>query len=109
MLMLNLVLALLWLLLGIGLLVTYHNTEGEQSRTYVLGLVFSFVMTAWNLLRWFLIRRAREQRRAARLETEALARRVRVQGPEPFREPDPTFDFTQNPPPVRRTDEPPGG
>jgi hypothetical protein len=107
--MLNLVLALLWLLLGVGLLVTYHNTEGEQSRTYVLGLVFSFVMTAWNLLRWYMIRRAYQQRRAALLETDALARRDRVQRTEPLREPDPTFDFTSDPPPVRRTDEPPGG
>ncbi len=106
--MLNLVLALVWLILGAALLVLQSTTEGEQRRTYFIGILFSLLMTAWNLLRWTLIRRARARRRAARqAETEALARRVRRT--EPLPEPDPTFDFTGDPPPVRRTDRPADG
>jgi hypothetical protein len=106
--MLNLILALLWLSLGMALLVLQSTAEGQQGRTYLLGMVFALFMTGWNVLRWVLIRRVRARRRAARqLQAEVLTHRV--PRPEPLAAPDPTFDFTRDPPPVRRPDGPASG
>ena len=105
--MFNLVLAALWLA-GAAAVGLWQAAGGDGLYIDLLGERVSaawlmLVMGAFNLVRWYAVRAQRAERRARRQAEEerrrAAARRV---PPEGGREPDPTFAFTDEPPPVRR-------
>lgn len=93
--MLNLVLAVIWLVVAAAIFVSGNDhlfirlgTAQFSSGWLAVGLAL------WNLVRWW---STRSYRRARQAEQEALARRSRRQAAEGPREPDPNFDFTDPP------------
>jgi hypothetical protein len=105
----NLLLALVWLLGGIVLL-AYQYFTGDKV-LYIRGTNLSvgwllLALALYNLLRWWQVRSYQMQRREEMLfETQ---RRLRTMPPP--REPDPNFNFTDEPPPgpnPNLTDRPP--
>ncbi len=110
----NLVLAIVWFLLGVVLLGWELITGNPVMRVPALGNIsagwLALPMCLYNLARWSSERAAR---RAQEASAQALARRHRFhsQDREPGGDIDPTFDFTADPPrPPQRpniTDQPP--
>jgi hypothetical protein len=96
----NLVLALLWLIGGVGVM-AYEAFIGPLPLR-LLGRIsvawFCYVLAAYNFVRWYSQRMARADEQAERL-VEAARARQRADRPRP--EPDPNFDFTDRPDPPR--------
>jgi hypothetical protein len=96
----HLLLALIWLLGGTALL-AYQYFTGDKV-LYIRGTNLSLgwlllVLALYNVLRWWQVRSYLMQRREEMLfETQ---RRLRTSTPPP-REPDPNFNFTDEPPPT---------
>jgi hypothetical protein len=87
----NLILAVLWLLLGLALLVGHVLFTEHAFRASVLGVPagwLALVLAAYNLLRWWVHYAARRRPPPALISRPRPARE-----PAP-RVPDPTFDFT---------------
>lgn len=112
--MLNLFLAIFWFILGIGL-IAYHSLTGDENYrlpgVFNLGRVsigwLALLLVAYNLARWYAWKMAQNDRIARDL---ALATRERLgRHRDASTEPDPTFNFTDDPPPPNRrfTEQPP--
>ena len=114
--MLNLVLALMCLAASVVLLGLYYLTDDPRWHITVgvgdwpLGWLL-LLFCAWNFVRWYAVR-ADRMRRQAREDLRA-ERRYPTRRAEPVREPDPTFNFSDDPPPppppVRHPGEAPPG
>ncbi|MGL4554448.1 MAG: hypothetical protein ACRC33_25070 [Gemmataceae bacterium] len=93
----NLGLAILWLLAGVGVM-AYEAAVGPL-RLRLFGTVsagwFCLVLSAYNFVRWYARRSARADEQAERLVEAARSRR---RADRPRDDPDPTFDFTDRPP-----------
>jgi hypothetical protein len=112
----NLPLALVWLL-GAVVLFAYEWFTGDR-RVYIRGTGVSFawlllLLGLYNLVRWCGWRTYRADQQSLRRSAESRRRqRQFAEGErrEPGREPDPTFNFTDDPPPPADrhfTDRPP--
>jgi hypothetical protein len=101
---LNLILAAVWLSLGVGVLAATY--AGHDLRWYIrLGKTevsvawLAFALAGYNVVRWWLGRRRRATQRIER-EVERrreFARQFRAAAPE--EPPNPDFNFTEPPPP----------
>ena len=96
----NLFLAVLMLAAGVGLFV-YQFVTGTTPFTILrrdvsAGWLFLLLGT-YNLARWYSSRANRSEQQALLAAHEARLRQARHR--EPPAEPDPTFDFTDKPPP----------
>ncbi len=100
--MINLILALVWLVLGVGLLV-YHGITGDPRLRFLLGWV-ALALTLYNLVRWQGSRLFRSRHPSPLPRARSHARH-RPDRPEQPAEPDPNFDFSQESPHAR----PPNG
>jgi hypothetical protein len=109
--MINLFLALLWLL-GAVVVLAYEYFTGEQflrirGTNLSVGWLL-LVLGIYNLARWWSLRSYRAEQRAVQT---AQANRYRAAHRErhPGQPPDPNFDFTDRPPPRNPniTDRPP--
>lgn len=102
----NFVLAVLWLLVGVGVM-AYENIFGPL-RLRLFGVVsaawFCYVLAAYNWVRWYSQRLARADEQANRM-VEAARARQRAERPRP--EPDPTFDFDNPSLPTRSSHDAP--
>lgn len=107
--MLNLILGCLWLAAGAGLLGYEYFTDQTLLRIRGLNISsgwFLLLMSGWNFARWYSSRAWRAEQDALRIAHEARLRQARHR--ERPAEIDPTFDFTDKPPPGRNvTDQPP--
>jgi hypothetical protein len=96
----NLILGILWLLGGAALL-GYEFATGE--RPFSIRAVninpgwVMLLLAAYNFVRWYGSRMGRDDAQALRIVHEARLRQARTR--ERPIAPDPTFDFTSNPPP----------
>lgn len=107
----NLILAFFWMALAIALVI-YERTSGD-TRFTIRGTNISFtwllvLLAVYNLFRWWGIRSYQAEQRALR-NAEANRERLRDQHREPIGNPDPNFNFTDEPPAPNRnvTDQPP--
>ncbi len=114
----NLILAVVWFALGVGVLGWEFYTGKRSYRLEFLGGIspawLAFPMCLYNLVRWYSERACRRSQEAlqlsqahrSRLDRERISRER-----EPGGEIDPTFDFTSDKPqpPTRPniTDQPP--
>jgi hypothetical protein len=103
--MINLLLAVAWGLLGVGLIVYHAATDDPRFRLRLgdtnlsIGW-FALLLVAYNLARWWNSRSGDLERQARAIAEAARRRRQqRERAAEPGREPDPNFDFTSDPPP----------
>jgi hypothetical protein len=98
----KLFLAILWLVLGVGLFVWPAVTGGPGWRfplgdtSFSVGWV-ALALALYNLAGWFVVRAYRAEVRARQ---QAEARRQRFRPSQPIGDPDPTFNFTDDPPPA---------
>jgi hypothetical protein len=95
-----LILALVWLIGGVGLLV-YQGLAGDQrlslhvaDMSISLGWVM-LLLSAWNVMRWW----SRPSSRPTPMTTQLLSRRQSIRRVEEPTERDPNFIFTDDPPP----------
>jgi hypothetical protein len=101
--MLNLILAAMWLVIGIAMLVACYTTNDPRLRERLMvGNEFPIgwlvlLMAVWNLIRWYSVRASRLQRQE--LEQLRETRRYPARPSEPIGEPNPAFNFTDEPPP----------
>jgi hypothetical protein len=107
--MLYVILAAVWAVMALGLFLWPWLMPGAQLPTILgTGIPWAWVaviLALFNLARWAATRAERQRR--ALLEQQARRRRPERE-PTPWqREPDPTFDFSEGPPP--RRPEPPAG
>jgi hypothetical protein len=101
----NLYLALVWLILGIAVLAWqasfpkagFYLPVGDSQISYGW---FMLVLVVYNLLRWWNVRTQQLERRADRLQTAADKRKNSTRQETP----DPNFNFTDEPGPIRRSD-----
>jgi hypothetical protein len=96
----NLPFAFLWLALAVGVF-GYELFTGTTPFT-IRGLNVSagwlfLLLAAWNFVRWYSYRTRKAELEALRVAHEARLRQARHR--EPPDEPDPTFDFSDKPPP----------
>lgn len=97
---LNLVMAVLWFVVGIALLVATY-TLGDAALPFRVRFLpispgwLALALCAYNLARWWARRRPRRDPLAAALEAR---RRMHRDQEGPPKMPDPTFNFTDNPP-----------
>jgi len=84
----NLFMALVWLILGVGMLVRPDLIPLQLQPFYLQMAVFAAVMCFYNVMRWWLMRL---QRRYLEQEDETWLRRRRR--PKPI---DPTFDLSED-------------
>jgi hypothetical protein len=107
--MLNLVVAVFWLLFATTLIVDQFTLMYLERRSAFTLAGLAMVMTIWNIARWYFTRQERQRRAARNAAARALDQPTRRT--EPLSEPDPAFDFTNAapPPPVRRAQGPPPG
>jgi hypothetical protein len=102
--MLNLTLALIWAVMGVGLIV-YQATTGDPRWQLEMGGVsvsygwFALLLCLYNLARWWSGRNAEAERLAVLLAQAAHRRRHRRPAEPGGGEPDPNFNFTDEPPP----------
>ena len=105
----NLLLAVVWLAVGVLLLVWQWYDPNAPSRSILnTGISWGWLallLALYNLVRWWAGRSAAAERR---LEAEARARYHREHHPRPVQEPDPTFDFSKPPPPPEGEGRDPG-
>jgi hypothetical protein len=99
---LNLYLAVFWLVLGVGL-VAWHWLDPETQTLRIRGTDWSpgwlgIVLAVYNLVRWRSIRLAYQQQAMHEEQWRRLQERERQKRREQI-EPDPTFNFTDEPPP----------
>jgi hypothetical protein len=98
----NLILAAIWLALGITL-VTYEHVTGTR-RFLIMGTdisaaYFPFLLVAYNLVRWLFQRMARAKERALREIQESMDKRRTKHPPRKDEEEyNPSFDFSDKPP-----------
>jgi hypothetical protein len=106
----NLILAIIWLLLGITVLV-WQTVTGDDNWALPLGnyrfsygwLMLLFVV--YNLRRWWTVRATQLQRRHLQMELATRQRNTRWNDRQkPQDPPDPEFQFTDEPPPPPGTD-----
>ena len=96
---LNLVMAGLWFVIGVGLLVV-SATLGDDALPFRVRFLpispgwLALLLCVYNLARWWSRRRPRPDPLAAALEERRRLHRDRDRPP-----PDPTFDFSNAPPP----------
>jgi hypothetical protein len=107
----HLLLALIWLLGGVGLL-AYQYFTGDTV-LYIRGTNVSLSwlllgLALYNLLRWWQVRSYQIQRRQEKL-LEARWRQREMPRYEPPREPDPNFNFTDKLPPAANPNIEDGG
>jgi hypothetical protein len=95
---LNLYLACVWLMLGVGCLVRPDILPPQLQALHVQMVVFAAAMCCYNLTRWWLLR---EQARYREAE-EARPRRRAAPGPI-----DPTFDLDDGGPGEPKSTSPP--
>jgi hypothetical protein len=100
----RLILAAVWLVLGIALLAgpwlsgdpAARPPFGESATT--AGWV-ALLLALYNLVRWWSARSYARQRRAEQEAADRQAAQLRARRPaEPMPEPDPNFNFTETPP-----------
>jgi hypothetical protein len=111
----NLILGAIWLLGAAGVWIWQAQGGGERLYIDLLGQTMSVAwlmlfLAGFNLVRWYAVRAVRAERRAQRVAEEERRRRTERREPsEGGREPDPTFAFTDEPPPFRPPprDQPP--
>jgi hypothetical protein len=98
----NLFFALIWLVLGVGILVwDWLHPDAPPSSFRGSAGWLALVLCLFNLVRWYTTR-------AGRLTREAYQRSLRpVRRSAPDRAPDPDFDFTDSPPTNGQGPEPP--
>jgi len=104
--MFNLLLGAFWFVIGVALLVLYYTTPNPQWPIQVNGYPLGWVpllLSGWNLVRWYAVRVDR-QRRQAQAEMQVRRRYAATGRHEPYGDPDPAFDFTDEPPPPRGRD-----
>jgi len=89
--MYNLILAPVWLLLGLYLLYREQTRPPQPGVTPVPLWAFAFVLAAWNLVRWWASRTARRMQETSRSAFHQRSARR----PGHTSEPDPNFDFSQ--------------
>ncbi len=95
-----LILALVWLICGVGLLM-YQGLSGDQRLSLHIGDVpiscgwVMILLTAWNVMRWW----TRRPSAPAPTTTQLLSRRQRIRRVEEPTERDPNFMFTDDLPP----------
>ena len=108
--MINLFLAVLWLLLAlVAFLWPWLRPGAETPTIYQTGIPWFWAflaLTDYNLVRWGLVRAGQQRRRE--LQQEAERRWQQRERRRPEQAPDPTFDFSEGPPP-RRPEPPPEG
>jgi hypothetical protein len=106
---LNLFLAAMWLTAAALLFLWPAVVPGARAPTILdTGIPLAWgavVLAAFNVLRWWTTRASARQRQVQ--EREARRRGGGRDRGRPEREPDPTFDFSEGPPP--RKPEPPAG
>jgi hypothetical protein len=109
----NLILALVWLLLGVTVLV-WQALSGNPGLSLPVGsfrLSYGWLMllfAAYRLSRWWAVRNGRARRR---VQPGSMLRRPGRRWDEertPHEAPDPNLNFADEPQPALRT-EPPGG
>jgi hypothetical protein len=98
----NLIMCVLWLLVGAALLITGYTTGRWYLTVNLGGGSFSggwlaLILALYNLARWWSVRSYRRQRQT---EQQAFAQRLKrhraeTRGPE--QPPDPNFDFKEPP------------
>jgi len=109
--MINLFLALFWFILGV-VLIAYHAFTGDKN------FLFGGISTGWlalflclyNVIRWWAVSSATSHRKAEQLAEAARLRNAQRRYRDAATEPDPNFNFTDQPPPDRPrniTDVPP--
>jgi hypothetical protein len=109
--MINLILAVVWLLIGGGMLFVYYTTNDPRLQERLSignGMPIGWLvllMAVWNVIRWYSVRAARQQRQ--QLDLSRAEHRYPVRRSEPIGEPNPDFNFTDEPPPVRLPKERP--
>jgi hypothetical protein len=103
--MANLFMAVVWLVIGVGLLTwQYLHPENHDMTIRGTGISFGwlpFLLVLYNLARWFI---DRSNFRGGRVREELDRRDRPPSTPEPQRPavtPDPNFNFTDEPPPPR--------
>jgi hypothetical protein len=103
--LLNLILALIWLVAGLVVFSLPWLSPGTRPPTILdtgisLGWAF-LVMVLYNLVRWAVRYAAERQQRA--LKHEMLRRWREHEQAEQQGTPDPAFDFSEGPPPPKET------
>ena len=104
---LNLLMAVVWFVIGVGLLIVSW-TVGDEALPFRRFLSISpgwlaLALCAYNVARWWYRRRPQRDPLAAALEAR---RRMHREQEQPPKTPDPTFNFTDAPP--APSDPPPG-
>ncbi len=89
--MLNLFLAVTWLILGVAWLSWHWSHPEDRSSNIVAAGWFAVLLALYNLARWWIRRSAAATRRAVE---EAQRRAEDHQRPHPLPPPDPNFVFT---------------
>ena len=109
----NLILAVVWFCLGVGVLAWEFSTGESYFRIHALGNIsagwLAFPMCLYNLARWYSERAYRRDLQAIFLAKDRRFHRQHHDR-EPGSDIDPTFDFTSDPPQPRSpniTDQPP--
>lgn len=93
----NLVMAMVWLAVGMGLLI-YHLTHPEYQFGYIWGTNVSagwliLILAGYNLFRWYSQRALAQERQAMLASAEIRRQRERDEG----RPVNPDFDFSDQP------------
>jgi hypothetical protein len=99
----NLILAVMWLLVAVvAVALPWLDPDGRlpmsRGRSTLLLAGGALLLALYNLVRWWYAPALAADRRAIQ---EALARRRsgdKDNAPEPYRAPDPDFDFSDQPP-----------
>jgi hypothetical protein len=112
--MINLFLALVWLVLGVALIAYHAWTGDERFRLPLFGGIsggwLAVALCMYNLVRWWSILSGTSSRKAELLADAARLRQARRRFRDASTEPDPNFNLTDQPPPERPrniTDVPP--
>ena len=110
----NLILAFIWAVVGVGLIVYHATTNDQWGRIHLIDGNFSMgwaalVLCAYNLVRYWARRMMLAHRR---LQDEMRFRRAEMLAKKPrpqYGDPNPDFMFTDEPPPPKddRTQEKP--
>src|SRR4051812_27941305 len=88
----NLILAMLWLALGISLFIVHVTGIKELSIRFDIA---ALVLAVYNLVRWWSMRMAQKQRDR---DEQMLHRPPLRRASDELRTPDPNFIFTDQPP-----------
>jgi hypothetical protein len=101
----NLVLALLWLMLGVTVL-AWQTFTGNSVMYLPVGdyrISYGWLMlllVAYNLRRWWSVRAVHRQRRQTKTGIVSALHRREKTSPVPPAPPNPELDFSEPPPPI---------